>query len=206
MKSIMEEASSIIKAIEKGWINAGQPKEFTVKVFEDVQKNFIGMTTRPAKIGIFYSEPQAQESQAPQKKGAAPQAPKKSEAPRAPQPKPQKVTPKQPVVPIKEVIEEEKKQPSEVEPRQLGPVWNEDMVESVQKWLHEIFALIEVDPLSFTIEPDHFLLKIHFEKNVYDDKTREKYLFSSLSMLLITMLKRHYKRPLKGYKVVLVGA
>ena len=60
MKSLMEEASSISKAIEKGWTNAGKPKEFTIKIYEEPQKNFIGMTTRPAKIGIFFSEPKPQ--------------------------------------------------------------------------------------------------------------------------------------------------
>ena len=48
MKSLMEEASSISKAIEKGWTNAGKPKEFTIKVYEEPEKNFIGMTVRPA--------------------------------------------------------------------------------------------------------------------------------------------------------------
>ena len=54
MKSIMEEASSIIKAIEKGWTNRRQPKEFTIKIFEEPQKNFIGMTTKPAKLHLFF--------------------------------------------------------------------------------------------------------------------------------------------------------
>ncbi len=44
MKSIMEEASSILKAIEKGWNRAGKPQEFTVKVFEEPEHNFLGMT------------------------------------------------------------------------------------------------------------------------------------------------------------------
>ncbi len=39
MKSIMEEASSIAKAVEKGWMKAGCPKEFSVKVFENAEKN-----------------------------------------------------------------------------------------------------------------------------------------------------------------------
>jgi predicted RNA-binding protein Jag len=56
MKSIMEQASSIIKAIEKAWISAESPKEFTVKIFEKEEKNFFGMTTKPAKIGIFFSD------------------------------------------------------------------------------------------------------------------------------------------------------
>ncbi|MBA3751456.1 hypothetical protein H0X06_01460 [Candidatus Dependentiae bacterium] len=204
MKSIMEEASSIMKAIEKGWINAGQPKEFTIKVFEEVQKNFIGMTIRPAKIGIFFTEhqPQPEPTTTPKKTVTAP-APKRVEVVKPAPVKEQQTPAKQPVLKTSEPIIEKA---VETEPRQLGPVWNDDMVASVKQWLPEIFDLIGLAPLSFTIQPDHFLLKIHFEKDVYDDKTREKYLFSSLSTLIVTMLKRQYKRPLKGYKIVLVGA
>ena len=56
MKSIMEQASSIIKAIEKAWISADKPKEFSVKIFEKEEKNFFGITVKPAKIGIFFSD------------------------------------------------------------------------------------------------------------------------------------------------------
>lgn len=53
MKSVIQEASSIAKAIEQGWLKAGKPKDFSVKVFEEPEKNFFGFTTKPAKIGIF---------------------------------------------------------------------------------------------------------------------------------------------------------
>jgi predicted RNA-binding protein Jag len=56
MKSLIEEASSIAKAIEKGWERAGKPNSFSVKVFELPEKNFIGMTTKPAKVGLFFTE------------------------------------------------------------------------------------------------------------------------------------------------------
>ena len=56
MKSIIEQASSIIKAIEKAWNQAEQPKEFSIKIFEKEEKNFFGMTTKPAKIGIFFGD------------------------------------------------------------------------------------------------------------------------------------------------------
>ena len=54
MKSIIEQASSIMKAIEKAWDQAEKPKEFSIKVFEKEERNFFGMTTKPAKIGIFF--------------------------------------------------------------------------------------------------------------------------------------------------------
>lgn len=56
MKSIIEQASSIMKAIEKAWNQAEQPKEFSIKIFEKEERNFFGMTTKPAKIGIFFSD------------------------------------------------------------------------------------------------------------------------------------------------------
>ena len=56
MKSIMEEASTISKAIEKGLAKAGNPKEFSVKIYEEPERNFFGITTKPAKIGIFFDE------------------------------------------------------------------------------------------------------------------------------------------------------
>jgi len=55
MKSIIEEASSVVKAIEKGWNSAGKPQEFSVKIFEEPEKNFWGFTTKPAKVALFIS-------------------------------------------------------------------------------------------------------------------------------------------------------
>lgn len=66
MKSIIEQASSIMKAIEKAWNQAEQPKEFSIKIFEKEERNFFGMTTKPAKIGIFFGDkPMIHEKPAP---------------------------------------------------------------------------------------------------------------------------------------------
>lgn len=56
MKSIVQEGSTISKAVESAWQSAGQPKEFTVKILEEPQHNFIGMTTRSAKVAIFFKQ------------------------------------------------------------------------------------------------------------------------------------------------------
>lgn len=57
MKSIVQEGSTISKAVESAWQSAGKPTEFTVKVLEEPIHNFIGMTTRSAKVALFYKEP-----------------------------------------------------------------------------------------------------------------------------------------------------
>ena len=56
MKSIIEQASSIMKAIEKAWNQAEQPLEFSIKIFEKEERNFFGMSVKPAKVGIFFGD------------------------------------------------------------------------------------------------------------------------------------------------------
>ena len=56
MKSIIEEASSISKAIEQAWKRSGKPREFKIKVFEEAQRNMFGLTSRSAKIAFIYNE------------------------------------------------------------------------------------------------------------------------------------------------------
>jgi predicted RNA-binding protein Jag len=67
MRSVIHEASTIAKAIEQGWIKAGKPKDFTVKIFEEPQKNFFGLTSKNAKIGIFIDERQHRQDNRPKK-------------------------------------------------------------------------------------------------------------------------------------------
>src|SRR6202050_469390 len=54
MKSMLYEASSVVKAIEKAWAESGNPGEFTVKVLEREEKNFFGFSKKPAVISIAY--------------------------------------------------------------------------------------------------------------------------------------------------------
>ncbi len=56
MKSIIQESSSIAKAIEEAWKKADQPKEFSVKIFQEPKKNFFGFTKISAKIGFFFKD------------------------------------------------------------------------------------------------------------------------------------------------------
>ena len=56
MKSLVEEASSVSKAVEKAWIRAGKPTSFSVKIYEEAQSGFLGFNSKPAKIGLFFEE------------------------------------------------------------------------------------------------------------------------------------------------------
>jgi predicted RNA-binding protein Jag len=74
MKSLIEAAASVLKAIEKGWQRAGCPQEFTVKILEEGETNFLGMVRKPAKVALFFVDGKDSTSlplpqpQAPQKK------------------------------------------------------------------------------------------------------------------------------------------
>lgn len=54
MKSMLHEASSVLKAIEKAWNESGKPAEFTIKILEKGEKNFLGLSKRPAIVSITY--------------------------------------------------------------------------------------------------------------------------------------------------------
>lgn len=54
MKSVLHEASSILKAVEKAWEASGKPTEFTVKVLEQGEKKFLFFSSRPAIVSISF--------------------------------------------------------------------------------------------------------------------------------------------------------
>ncbi|MBM3893476.1 hypothetical protein FJ365_03710 [Candidatus Dependentiae bacterium] len=54
MKSMLHEASSVAKAIEKAWAESGKPREFTINVLEPGVKNFFGFSKLPAIISITF--------------------------------------------------------------------------------------------------------------------------------------------------------
>lgn len=56
MKSIVQEATSVAKAIERGLEKAENPRDFSVKILEYPEKNFFGLTTKPAKIALYFDD------------------------------------------------------------------------------------------------------------------------------------------------------
>lgn len=57
MKSVIQEGSSLVKAIEEGWKKAGKPTEFSVKIYQEAEYGFLGLGTKKnAKVCIFFEE------------------------------------------------------------------------------------------------------------------------------------------------------
>jgi predicted RNA-binding protein Jag len=208
MKSIMEEASSVAKAIEKGWIRAGKPQEFSVKVFEEAQKNFIGMTTKPAKIALFFEERNTQSSHQksqptlrpiqPQQQKRQPQT---QQPQRAQQPASKAQQPPRPERSKRDISSESQSQSLQNAPTP----WNPDLTDAAQSWVKDSLALLNLGHIPFTVTPDRFALKISFSSPLVDKPEKEKMLFRSWAYLIMQTLRQKYKRPLKGLKIILMS-
>lgn len=175
MKSIIEEASSISKAIENGWIKAGKPKDFSVKIFEEPVKGFFGITIKSAKIGIFFQESNPKDLKLEESSIS-----------------------KEMQKDIQKSFALEEKGKNIKSPQ---TVWSESMINTIDNWLIDIFENVSNKKITFNIAQNSFQLNIHISSIIFDDKNKEKKLFSSLSILIMQMLKKHYKRPFKGYRI-----
>lgn len=205
MKSIIEEASSIAKAIENGWAKAGKPKEFSIKIFEEPEKNFFGMTKRSAKVGIFYNDNPVKPEHAKPRTSSRPAAVKSANAPAKAtfQHKPIDTASK----PVE--LKSEKSIPKQSIERPVSErpihydqvIWTPEMIANVNTWLNQVLEIMQ-SPAKFSIAAERFHLKVQFDQNFFEDKAREKQFFSGLSILLFQILKITYRRPLKGFKIL----
>ena len=199
MKSIVEEASSVAKAIEKGWTQAGKPQEFSIKVFEVEQKNFLGITTKSAKIAIYYHDKNIVPKQDYIEKRpyqAQPQAKKPSRTTPHNQPRPSSQQPAHiPTQRILPVAEQPERAPRDV--------WSEEMIKTAQEWVKETLSLMNLSHRSFTVEAKNYYLKFNFDGPLIEDIERERLLFRSLAHLVMQILRNRFKKGFRGFKIIL---
>ena len=214
MKSIMQEGSSVTKAIEQAWIKAGKPAEFSVKVLEEAQKNFLGLTLRSAKIALFFDE-KTQKGNEPQRVTRQftthqNQPPREQREYREPRQRDQQRE-FQEAREVREPREQQHREPREQqvrevrEPRehkQYAPQWNDAMVQEARMWMSTVLDEMQ-KPVPFTVDTNNMFLKITFASSVIDPKDKEKHFFASCATLLLETLKRKFRVPLRGHKIIL---
>jgi predicted RNA-binding protein Jag len=181
MKSIIAEGSSIVKAIEKAWIAAGKPTEFSIKIFEEQKRNFIGMTTQAAKVGLFFAQ---------QKHEVVSEQPKLR--------KPLKRFPEHPQKSMQDSAQEQ-----QFARKQTHEIWSDEMIVEAQRWLNQILQTLNRSDVSFQTATNNYQLRFNFNQPILQDIEQERNLFRSLSFLMLQTLKRKFKRPLRGFKIVL---
>jgi len=230
MKSMLQEASTISKAIDKAWNEAGKPREFTVKVLEPGVRNILGMIKHPAIISFLYdpnmvterkalpSRPKPQPRQRQQRDSRRPAPARRGSPstrervevsasdrakPRPPARKP--VEPKQPR-PEREAKPQQSQRPRATEVEREKAVtetgWSEQWSGDINGWLDELVGIIKIET-PYELKADGRTLKVHFSETLFTDSEDERMLYSSLSYLLMQSLKKKYKSKFRGFRIVL---
>ncbi|MFA5306495.1 MAG: Jag N-terminal domain-containing protein [Candidatus Babeliales bacterium] len=197
MKSMLHEAATVAKAIEKAWADSGKPSEFTIKIHEMGEKNFLGFNKRPAIVSIIY-DPRSQVASFGDKKVVQPQQRQERYQQQGPRErgdqrrKPQPVEKRQPMVTrsVQEIL------PPQVE------AWTSELVTDIEQWLKEIMGIMDIR-VAYATRVDRRALYVIFERGIFPTVDEDRQLFAGLSHLLVQFLKKKHKKKLRGYHLVL---
>ena len=225
MKSIIHEASSIGKAIEQGWQKAGCPKEFSVRILEEPERNFIGMTVKTAKIAIFFGERTQQPTstpQAPRRREIIQQRERPTYAQSAQAPareRPQRQRPELRTERPERIERAERPERPERFERTERPersydstptdgkerpsFWTDEHASFAREWISGALIALGKPTAPFVIETKGYHLHIALGEKLLDDAAREKHLFANCAFLLGEALKRQFRTSLRGHKIVL---
>jgi len=220
MKSLMEEASTLVKAIENAWNRAGKPQEFTVKILEYPETGFLGLTTvKSAKVALFFTEsakPEApRQRREPQVRPIRNDRINTSSTPRPPRQErpPQRDNRRDQQRPYdrshyanrdesRSVNPERSERPAYQEPREERPSWTTDMVNAAQEWLKETLVLTGLAEAAIKAHVSQGFLKLIVDRPVADDPRQEEMLLKSWANLAFDAVQEKYKQPLRGLRLV----
>lgn len=212
MKSLMEEASSVAKALEKAWERAGNPKEFTVKVLDKPEKNFFGFTTKSAKVAILFEE-----ETSPRAQQHTPRYPERQQRvqQRAPQTQPKKIehvsheqrakrTTQDNISTKKPTSAFTQQSSTEQAPKKIHePVWTPERITFVKQWVTDMQKPLGCADINCDISTDRNAIRIVFQKPLLQDPEKEKQLFRSWAYLIMQTLRHTYKQQFKHIKIIL---
>ena len=184
MKSILQEGSSVFKAVEKAWNEAGKPQDFSVKILEIGKKNFLGFTKCPAIISLLYDIRSVTEP-----KKVRPESFRKGR--------------QRPSEQAEKKIVQDRREPDLKQKVLLyHSGWTDELAEEFKGWVQEIMSIMSIT-VPYTVSFDRFLLRITFKNTLLDRKEEEGKLFASFSYLLLQGLKKKHKNKFKGFRIAL---
>jgi predicted RNA-binding protein Jag len=210
MKSMLLEASSVLKAVEKAWADSGKPREFTIKILEEGEKNFLGFSKRPAIVSIAFDpkkvpverEKTSSSSQHATKWGERGRSDQQRNTGDRGQKKEFGRLSSAPARPVRERTFErtENKRPFAQESDFEN--WTEELGNDVKVVLKEAVSIMGGQE-TFTTRLDKKMLMISFNEPLCEKAEDERQLFASLSYMLIQILKKKHKKKFKGYHIIL---
>jgi len=188
MRSIIQEAASIAKAIEQGWQKAGKPQSFSIKVLELEEKNFLGMTKKPAKIAFFFEEKTQTEKRTSDKlKKPKIQEERKSK---------KRIE--------KKVEKSQEKKPRKIvkKPTEKKSPWTDPMATEAKKWTQDVLQMMKLPRVKYSTTTFKNNIKFHFEAPLLENKNEQKILFSSFALLLMQTLRNKFKKQLRNMSAI----
>ena len=186
MNSIVQEASSIAKAVEAAWTKAGKPQKFSVRIFEEAEKNFFGITSKPAKIALLFEKKDviqhATTNEKPQKEIIRPISQEKK-APKV-------------ILQTKPIPLQEKK---------IKILWNDTMIAIARNWMKDMLIQLNKPDITFTTEVKRYHLRFLLSSPLATDENTQKSLFRNFSHLIMQSVRNRLKKQLLYHKIVLTS-
>lgn len=186
MKSIVEEASSIKQAIENGWKRLGEPTVFSVKILERPETGFFGFSTKSAKVALIVEEKTAPSQLRQQFRHESPERPlpaKKHNGPSAHH---------------QEVQKKEAEGSDEASSK-----WSEQRIAVATDWLKNILRLMGKSDVGFETTVSEATLHITFTSPLLSDSKGERFVFASLSHLMMETLRNKSKKILRNMRIMI---
>ena len=222
MKSVLHEASSILKAIEKAWEACGKPSEFSVKILEEGERALWFFSSKPAIVSISYDQkPLLKQHQStsreksnsrPHNAGGSTQErllngttpPHLNNVTKIPPVRSQQHT-KQPADQLR-VVQKSAKLPLQQVTSQLqqdtSAVWTSELAAFTCQELREILHIMRIT-IPFQEKIDEKTLTITFAQSPMDNKEDARLFYVSLSYLLIQAAKKQEKKKLRGFHLII---
>lgn len=186
MNSIVQEASSVAKAVEAAWVKAGKPQKFSVRIFEEAEKNFFGITSKPAKIALLFEKKDVTLSVSIKEK-----------------PKKEIIKPKSQEKKAPKVILQTK--PTPPQEKQIKILWNDTMVAIARNWMKDMLIQLNKTDITFTTEIKRYHLRFLLSSPLAADENTQKSLFRNFSHLIMQSVRNRLKKQLLYHKIVLTS-
>jgi len=194
MKSILQEAASVERAIDKAWNEAGKPKEFTIKVHDEGERNFLGMSRRLAVISILFV-PRRDRKFSQNSRSDRSRDNVRSRQPRRRQGLDSGGRDGRSGRSCGNNFRESRG----IDVR--SGEWRADWERFVVNNMRDLVKLMGV-AVPFDVSKNKSVLTIMFKEAVLGNEEEQRMLFASLSYLSIQFLKRYYKNRFVGYRII----
>jgi hypothetical protein len=220
MKSMLHEASSVTRAIEKAWADAGKPNEFTIKILEQGEKNFFGLSKHPAIVSITYQpkvQPTRQQDLGKLKERKPPVAAQNTAKNVPLKTAPSNLDTKNQIRPLqkREIVNSQQNKHVQSKPGMQEQekthtphadvvMWQDEWVVFISKHLKELLSFWG-ESQGFTTKVSKKTLTITLDEPLHNDITEERAVFISFSYLLVQFFKCHYKRKFHDFQLIIVS-